>query len=405
MSAYATSFFLPPASCPVTFGGKGDAGTSTGTSSTDTSRDSSSSGVGPLHMMESTGNGSGSGSIGKRVPDIFITVKSASVDPAGFVRAITARGSSRRQPRGGRAASISEGNDGSDARSDSSSNISSEKLPPISPKSKPPLRARADSAETAASHDSKQCESSSALHDEAIQFELSIQYAGRRYAATRTLNRLVRLRSELVRELRDRTPGIPSVGGRGHGHGQVEDVSSNADDDTVTLSEHECSLSSSRNDRGREQQGALPLPPVIIIPELPVAGVDHGHADVQTLSSSSSSSSSSPSSSSRDRAHLSTRSGSFTRLHMALKSYCPAVENWFTRLVTDVLPDPESSPSLTAFLWEPLGSTSDEEKNGNSGELGGSINKNKRHGSSRSTCTLGSIEEQDDGNEDEDEGF
>ena len=102
---------------------------------------------------------------------------------------------------------------------------------------------------------------------------------------------------------------------------------------------------------------------------------------------------------------------------MVLVQYCPAVENWFHRILTDILPDPESSPSLIAFLWEPLGAGEDDAKSGGKSSASttsgaGKYSKkgmgNKRHSSTRSICTLGSIVEQncdeEDGDEEDDEG-
>ena len=91
-------------------------------------------------------------------------------------------------------------------------------------------------------------------------------------------------------------------------------------------------------------------------------------------------------------------SGSFTALHLALMRYGPAVEDWFRHILTDILPDPGSSPSLLAFLWEPAAAGSTSTATGKPGIAGG-----KRHGSTRSIGTLGSIDEKDDGGDGDEE--
>ena len=298
-----------------------------------------------------------------RVPEILISVKSASVDPAGFVRAITCRGGDgRKRPlhrAGARPTSIS--NDEPKCTAVSESNDQTHR-PPISPKSdKPRLRFTDGNYDIQSSHrpksSSSSCSSStSSLHshpEDAIRFELSISYAGRKYSATRTLNRLVRLRQDLMREIEDRRPGIvvPKRSDNNYRRQSFTD-----DDTDVTASISFESDQSPRKTPCTSNQNTPP--PVVVIPELPVAGSetpsDNGsasrpHKDHRGL----------PTPSTTIEGGIgaagSLVSGSFTRLHMALAQYCPAVENWFHRILTDILPDPESSPSLIAFLWEPLG--------------------------------------------------
>lgn len=355
-----------------------------------------------------------------RVPEILISVKSASVDPAGFVRAITCRGGDgRKRPlhrAGARPTSIS--NDEPKCTAVSESNDQTHR-PPISPKSdKPRLRFTDGNYDIQSSHrpksSSSSCSSStSSLHshpEDAIRFELSISYAGRKYSATRTLNCLVRLRQDLMREIEDRRPGIvvPKRSDNNYRRQSFTD-----DDTDVTAS---ISFESDQSPRKTPcTSNHNTPPPVVVIPELPVAGSetpsDNGsasrpHKDHRGL----------PTPSTTIEGGIgaagSLVSGSFTRLHMALVQYCPAVENWFHRILTDILPDPESSPSLIAFLWEPLGAGEDDAKSGEKSSASttscaGKHSKkgmgNKRHSSTRSICTLGSIDEQNCDEEDEDD--
>mmetsp|Transcript_4592 Transcript_4592/g.12981 ORF Transcript_4592/g.12981 Transcript_4592/m.12981 type:complete len:393 (+) Transcript_4592:475-1653(+) len=384
MSAYATSFFLPPTS---SIGGC-QKDTKCGVHNTSCAEDSVPASL-PRHLSDDEKPLTTSPPCSentkicmrKRVPDILISVKSASVDPAGFVRAITGRGGDGRKrplPRGPRPAS----NDKAKCV-ETSSNID-HPLPPIRPKSRKPTPKQSDGNGP----------------EEAIKFELSISYAGRKYSATRTLNRLVRLRQDLTREIEERRPGIV-VPKRNGDH--------NDDDTAVTASNSFDSDHSPRNDSSSDTSP----PPVVMIPELPVAGSDasddgsagHPHKDHRGL----------PTSATKIKGGNggSLVSGSFTLLHMALVQYCPAVENWFHRILTDILPDPESSPSLIAFLWEPLGALGGEGDEGSTKDIAAAVPAfgrqgkigmgSKRHSSTRSICTLGSINEKNNGGDDEEE--
>ena len=428
MSAYATSFLLPPTSSAAEC--KSDTKLSNiGGESSSSSQEPSVPTSLPLHLSDdekpvslSTTSDSNAqpakSCMRSRVPEILISVKSASVDPAGFVRAITnTEGVGRKRPLR-RAGARPTSND--EPKNIETSEIGDQThRPPISPKSdKPRLRFTDRNFDIRNSHrhksSSSSCSSStSSLHshpEDAIRFELSISYAGRKYSATRTLNRLVRLRQDLMREIEDRRPGIV-VPKRGDEHFHRQSLT---DDDTdVTASISFDSDQYPRNASCTLNQNTPP--PVVMIPELPVAGSETPNDD---------GSASRPHKDHRGLPTPSTTieggigaagslvSGSFTRLHMALVQYCPAVENWFHRILTDILPDPESSPSLIAFLWEPLGAGEDDAKSGgqNSTSTTSGAGKhskkemgNKRHSSTRSICTLGSIDEQNCDEEDGEE--
>lgn len=132
-----------------------------------------------------------------------------------------------------------------------------------------------------------------APHEDAIQFELAIKFNGRTYSATRTLPRIMELRNDLIREINTRRQRLQSKRMRW----QFRSVNEEEEDADVTIPElPEC-------DNERVAVGG-------------VAG--RGFAMLQAL----------------------------------LRAYCPAMEGWF-RNVTDLIP-PNSSPSLTNFLWEPV---------------------------------------------------
>ena len=256
----------------------------------------------------------------KRCSNIIISVKAARLDAMGIVKAIATRGGNKGSRSGSPTGSQGAPHDDDNTTSTESLSWDCDGGSSSSP-SGPPSPALP-------------------LHDDAIEFELSITHAGRNYTAMRTLNRLVKLRDELAKELKDRARPP---------------------------------LSRRRNSVNCRSQP----PPVIVIPELPPTD---------------------PSSSGGSPSHggspMNTMRGSFTAMHASLRSYGPAVETWLKNLVTDILPDPESSPSLTAFLWEPLSSNSPKSSTtGSSSKSHRRLSPEHRNGSSKSFCTLDSIDE------------
>ena len=358
MSAYATSFFLPLA--PSSAGGGHNNDTTCAEDSHLSEHDEKPSSHTNNPPRACAEGGSAKSSSRSRVPDILISVQSASVDPAGFVRALT--GTSRKRPppnqRGPpRPTSSNNDNDG------------------------PTLIAPASSGISDAS--------------DSIQFELSISHGGRKYSATRPLRSLVRLRQDLMREIAERRPGIV-VPKRPH---QDE-----CDDNTaVTSTSSSHSFDSDQSRRNVNQRSHIssdactsPPPPVVMIPELPVAGSSDTSDDTPSATAPRRDHRGLPVPPTSTTANTSGLvSGSFTALHLALTRYGPAVEEWFHHILTDILPDPGSSPSLLAFLWEPAAGPT---TTGRPGITGG-----KRHGSMRSIGTLGSINEKDDGGDDDEE--
>ena len=359
MSAYATSFFLPLAPSSAARGN--NIGTSCAADSHLSDHDEKPS-------THACAEGTSTKSIGtSRVPDILISVQSASVDPVGFVRALT--GTRRKRP-----------------------------LPP------PRSHASSNNNNAGPELNIKPAPSSGigSSASDSIQFELSISHGGRKYSATRPLHRLVRLRQDLLREIAERRPGIV-VPKRPPHH---DNCNCNCDDDDTALTSTASSHSfdsdhQSRRNHISSDACANPPPPVVMIPELPVAGSSDASDDRRPPATAPR----------RDHRGLpvpptSTTtpntsglvSGSFTALHLALMRYGPAVEDWFRHILTDILPDPGSSPSLLAFLWEPAAAGSTSTATGKPGIAGG-----KRHGSTRSIGTLGSIDEKDDGGDGDEE--
>ncbi|KAI2513820.1 hypothetical protein MHU86_603 [Fragilaria crotonensis] len=190
-------------------------------------------------------------------------------------------------------------------------------------------------------------------HKEAIQFELSISFNGRTYSATRTLPNIVQLRNDLIAEINSRRQALRQrrlrwIPQRNTTHKAAEGgVEWDNDDETVKTIDEDDTYD-------------------VTIPELP----DYY--------------------SSEDRNTGGSFAGrGFTLLQALLRSYCPAMEGWL-RKVTDLVP-PMDSPSLSHFLWEPV-----------SGEVKMPTQvKLPTRGSSHSFCTLVSIKEDEEVDDEE----
>mmetsp|Transcript_5272 Transcript_5272/g.7222 ORF Transcript_5272/g.7222 Transcript_5272/m.7222 type:complete len:357 (-) Transcript_5272:82-1152(-) len=197
-------------------------------------------------------------------------------------------------------------------------------------------------------------------YQEAIQFELSISFNGRKYTATRTLPRFEKLRNDLIAEMKkaaQRARRRTTMRNRQH------HMAPNTDFDDI----HHNNPSDSDTDVDSDSDD--PLEGSTSGVTIPVLPVDH-----------------------RDSSGTMSSGSGFTMLHAAMKEYCPAIERWL-RHVADLVP-PNSSPSLTNFLWEPLGSEDASNTDVNTGSL---RSRNVSTGSLRSRrSTLNSIDEASD---------
>ena len=190
-------------------------------------------------------------------------------------------------------------------------------------------------------------------HKEAIQFELSISFNGRTYSATRSLPNIVQLRNDLIAEISSRRKALSRrrlrwIPTRNTSHKTADGgVEWDDDDDTVKTVDEDDTYH-------------------VTIPELP----DYYSKEDRNTGGSFA-------------------GRGFTLLQALLRSYCPAMEGWL-RKVTDLVP-PMDSPSLSQFLWEPV-----------SGEVKMSTQaKLPTRGSNQSFCTLVSIKEDEEGDEEE----
>jgi hypothetical protein len=130
-------------------------------------------------------------------------------------------------------------------------------------------------------------------HDEAIEFELSISFNGRKYTATRTMQCIVQLRDDLISEMNNRRRWLQTRASEGpFGTSDVDDVH-------------------------------------VQIPEIPpMTGNDNGPAVSYGFVGRG-----------------------FSMLHAMVTSYVPAMERWLRNIMAVV---PQDSECLMNFLWEPL---------------------------------------------------
>jgi hypothetical protein len=246
--------------------------------------------------------------------------------------------------------------------------------------------------------------SSQEAHEtDAIEFELSICFNGRKYTATRTLPSFVKLRDELMRELRKKSS--PCKHGKRDMMSNTQ-IEGNSSTSRTRQSLAEVSLNNAPQTIGEESEShrdsQINLEEEmeireIFIPELPIG------------SSQSAVDGSSSSLSEFAKEELLAVGGSalafgragFSMLQSMMGSYCPAMECWL-RQVADIVP-PSSSPILTKFLWEPLTTT----KSGNAVSRNREPSKSSMYAGKRSSmksfATLDSINEDDYDCEDVDE--
>jgi len=276
-----------------------------------------------------------SGGAGDKEPwfhpsDLFISIKSGSIDPIRLIQGFTARRPSRfRRKIGEKMATLSSSLTGvgfslstsitdvdeqwgeySDEYSNDNDNS-----PPSSPK-RHDVQFRCDELDSS-SHSSAtdvsidEFDDDADAHNEAIQFTLSISFNGRKYTATRALPLFVKLRDDLVLELsrskktsvRFNTSGFP----RSHRNGEF----SNASDHEIF---HEC--------REKVEE--------VIIPELPIGG-DKPNGD-------------------KAGGLVGMANRGFRGMQETVCSYCPPMESWI-QSVAALVP---LSPTLANFLWEPI---------------------------------------------------
>jgi hypothetical protein len=253
-----------------------------------------------------------------RSDGLFISIKSATVDPIKLIKCFTARSTSTSSPAKNsfreRVTSLSN----SLTRFSVTSNSTDasqvqwgeyDDSPPNSPSRK--VRLSFDEMEeTEESSEVFPCPSVSGhngavpvidtskesdFHDDAIQFNLSISFNGRKYTATRALPTFVKLRKDLMLESKGRS--------------------------TMRFNKPGVTRMSAVSQESKQTQADE-----VSIPELPI-GDGSKMTNVVQLAGRG-----------------------FRGLQDSVCAYCPDMEKWI-RSVADLVP---SSPSLENFLWEPI---------------------------------------------------
>lgn len=220
---------------------------------------------------------------------------------------------------------------------------------------------------------SSSCSINESQQNEAIEFELSITFDGRKYTAKRTMQCIMQLRDDLIREMKRRKQWLTqkqelltSTSGKilhetstihkydGHlrlAQPSYFEVSQSSCDKLTTTHEQDINHSYS-----------------IQIPEIPPLTSDHDRRDTGFVGKG------------------------FTMLHAMVKSYVPVMETWLKNVMEIV---PQDSECLMNFLWEPKSELqSDCFKS-----VLDSVNKTDHYKLSTSLANLGSIKEMDDDTE------
>lgn len=150
-------------------------------------------------------------------------------------------------------------------------------------------------------------------HDDAIAFELSISFNGRKYIATRTLQCIMQLRDDLISEMRNKRQWL-NIRNTATPDACMSSPSSSFDEANT----------STATPVGDNIEG---MTIEIEIPEIPPLGDDESNGNSGFVGRG------------------------FTMLHAMATSYVPVMERWLRNVVAVV---PKDSECLTNFLWEPI---------------------------------------------------
>ena len=312
------------------------------------------------------GNSSPSSSnIGCLLSSAAIAVKEAKIDPIRWIQFVT--GSYPQQY----AKQI-----GKTLRRRVSGSSGSSQLSPVGRTAS--IRTRRDP-----SKGSKHCTSSSnsisnnkkSPQNEAIEFELAITLNGRRYTAKRTMQCIVQLRDDLIREMKRRrewlteSQAMPSL--------QLP-YESNVHSFYTTPPHSISTPITTKPEPTKKHCYAVSIPEIP-----PLSGCDD--RDIGIVGRG------------------------FTMLHQMVTSYVPVMESWLKNVMEIV---PQDSECLMNFLWEPATeipsdtckSVSDSINNNN---LTGTLNKFKPSSSMATLCSIKEMDYdmEDDDSDDEDAAF
>ncbi len=332
MSAYALPGLFPPIE---TMSQSSSNGTQTIDDSHGTSSQPSSDTKMPLHLQDDE---SSSSNIGCFLNSAAIAVKEAKIDPVRWIEYVTGSSPQHYAHQIGKTLRRRAGYD-----------------------SPTGTKAKLGVCTSGTSCNSK----SKSQQNEAIEFELAITFKGRRYTAKRTMQCIMQLRDDLIREMNRPSQWLK----------EPQDMSH--------LRFSQSSYFSSSKGATRKQEQDHKSSSAVEIPEIPPFSRDHYHSG--------------------DTGFV---GKGFLMLHAMVKSYVPVMEGWLQSVMEIV---PQDSECLMNFLWEPATETSCssfksvlDSANSSDDQM---IGHSKMFKSSTSLVTLGSIKEMDDdaGDESEDD--
>jgi len=186
------------------------------------------------------------------------------------------------------------------------------------------------------SSNSKSKNKNKSPQNEAIEFELSISFNGRKYTAKRTMQCIMQLRDDLIREMKHRRQWLTQEG---------RELSSSPSPPTTSLHLHRYDSSGNGNIDSSFFDPKTSISNIIVvqIPEIPPLTGHHHHGDEDRGGDD-------------NDTHGFVGRG-FTMLHAMVTSYVPVMERWLKNVM--VIVPPQDSECLLNFLWEPQDSEKD----------------------------------------------
>mmetsp|Transcript_12931 Transcript_12931/g.32615 ORF Transcript_12931/g.32615 Transcript_12931/m.32615 type:complete len:366 (-) Transcript_12931:147-1244(-) len=357
MSAYALPGLFPPID---TLSQSSSNGIQTIDDTSCTSEESSSTRNMPLHLQDNEVNSSASSNIGCILNSAAIAVKEAKIDPVRWIEYVTGSNPQQYAHQIGKTLRKRVSTSSHSATTGSRSGGYDSSIG---------MKGRSNG------NGGSSCNSKSkSQQNEAIEFELSITFNGRKYTAKRTMQNIMQLRDDLIREMNRRRQWLT----------EKQDLSESAllklSHGRLRFNDFDATHSSTNKDDNQSYVGQ--------IPEIPPFTKDHHHSG--------------------DTGFV---GKGFTMLHAMVKSYVPVMESWLKSVMEVV---PHDSECFMNFLWEPSTETAptcfksvlDSLNNNSSNDQSTCVSKKLK--SSTSLATLGSIKEMeydsgDDDSEDPDE--
>eukprot|EP00934_Nitzschia_sp_Nitz4_P003598 Nitzschia sp. Nitz4//scaffold14_size191712//3203//4546//NITZ4_001697-RA/size191712-processed-gene-0.256-mRNA-1//1//CDS//3329536849//3588//frame0 len=193
--------------------------------------------------------------------------------------------------------------------------------------SAPGMKAEPQNEEDADDRHADSTSSVSTPHDEAIEFELAIAFNGRKYTATRTLQRIVQLRDDLIREMNNRKRWLRIRRSSAAVAKATTNSTCSSMEEEEEYFEHDAPTVEGTLDESQKEGDDVDD---ITIPEIPAIITCDGGTGAEGASF---------------------MGRGFTMIQAMAKSYVPLVERWLRNIMVIV---PQDSECLTNFLWEPI---------------------------------------------------